>query len=364
MMISVTMPPPPSAIGVPPTRRPRRSSTCERSSFASFLKRIALSVPRMECGLTTLLACRNRLRQSSSYPPSPTLRLRSSAITSGVTCSRSTSRSTTPSSTSSGAQARSRWPTRSRISWKAQLRSILVGEHATLEPGDAGELVVLQATVGPEADRHAPLGTREVVVDVDAASASQATGARSFRVLFGPHNGSTRATLFVGYLPPGRAPWHYHLYDEIVWIPEGPGRVLRRDSRRGTRSRHGVSPAPSRGAYRREPEPRSGADLARYLHACRQPRRRLPRGGVVGPRACSAGPALRRRLTSLYLDGACRRPRRPPRGARIPSAARSPSRTAPGRIRRGRAVRHLAARTPRRIRCRLRRRAARTSWRR
>ena len=106
---------------------------------------------------------------------------------------------------------------------------ILAGEHARLESG-AGELVVLQATVGPKADRHAPLGAREVVVDVGAASASQATGARSFRVLFGPHNGSTRATLFVGYLPPGRAPWHYHLYDEIVWIPEGPGRVLRRDS--------------------------------------------------------------------------------------------------------------------------------------
>ena len=106
---------------------------------------------------------------------------------------------------------------------------VLAGERATLEPG-VDELVVLQATVGLQADRHAPLGVREVVVDVDATSASQATGARSFRVLFGPHNGSARATLFVGYLPPGRAPWHYHLYDEIVWVPEGPGRVLRRDS--------------------------------------------------------------------------------------------------------------------------------------
>lgn len=106
---------------------------------------------------------------------------------------------------------------------------VLAGEHATLEPG-AAELVILQATVGAKADRHAPLGVREVVVDVDAASTSEATGARSFRLLFGPHNGSTRATLFVGYLPPGRAPWHYHLYDEIVWVPEGPGRVLRRDS--------------------------------------------------------------------------------------------------------------------------------------
>ena len=58
----------------------------------------------------------------------------------------------------------------------------------------------------------------------------EATGARSFQVLFGPHNGSARATLFVGHLPPGRAPWHYHLYDEIVWVPFGPGRVLRQGS--------------------------------------------------------------------------------------------------------------------------------------
>jgi len=104
----------------------------------------------------------------------------------------------------------------------------LAGEMVTIEADS--ELALLQATVGPEADRHAPLGTRELVVDVDDASASQATGARSFRVLFGPRNGSTRATLFAGDLPPGRAPWHYHLYDEIVWIPEGPGRVHRRDS--------------------------------------------------------------------------------------------------------------------------------------
>ncbi len=106
---------------------------------------------------------------------------------------------------------------------------VLAGERAVIEPG-ANEVVVLHATVGPEADRHAPLGARVLVVDVDASTTSQATGARSFRVLLGPHNGSSRATLFVGHLPPGRAPWHFHLYDEIVWIPEGPGRVLRRGS--------------------------------------------------------------------------------------------------------------------------------------
>ena len=88
-----------------------------------------------------------------------------------------------------------------------------------------GLLSLLHATVGEEADRHAPLGPREPVVGVDSTASEDATGARSFRVLFGPANGSTRATLFAGHLPPGRAPWHFHLYDEIVWVRDGPARL-------------------------------------------------------------------------------------------------------------------------------------------
>ena len=100
---------------------------------------------------------------------------------------------------------------------------VLAGERATVRTGEG--LSVLVATVGEEADRHAPVGRREVTVSLDAGDSEQATGARSFQVLFGPHNGSTRATLFAGFVPPGKAPWHYHLYDEIVWVPEGPGRL-------------------------------------------------------------------------------------------------------------------------------------------
>lgn len=101
---------------------------------------------------------------------------------------------------------------------------VLAGERAELAC-DGTDLSALLVTVGPEADRHAPLGPREAVVSGESATAEAATGARTFRILFGPHNGSTRATLFVGYVPPGRVPWHYHLYDEIVWVPEGPGRL-------------------------------------------------------------------------------------------------------------------------------------------
>jgi quercetin dioxygenase-like cupin family protein len=100
---------------------------------------------------------------------------------------------------------------------------VLAGERAAVTASEGLSLVV--ATVAEEADRHAPLGRREITALLDAGGAEQATGARSFQLLFGPHNGSTRATLFAGFIPPGKAPWHYHLYDEIVWVPEGPGRL-------------------------------------------------------------------------------------------------------------------------------------------
>ncbi len=100
---------------------------------------------------------------------------------------------------------------------------VLAGEEASLSATE--QLEAIAVTVGDATDLHAPMGPRELVTSLDGADAERATGSRSFQILFGPHNGSTRATLFAGYIPPGRAPWHYHLYDEIVWVPEGPGRL-------------------------------------------------------------------------------------------------------------------------------------------
>ena len=86
-------------------------------------------------------------------------------------------------------------------------------------------LACVRATLGAATDLHAPMGAVEPVVDLEHVEPGAATGARSFQILHGPHNGSTRATMFVGYIPPGSAPWHYHLYDEIVWILRGEGRL-------------------------------------------------------------------------------------------------------------------------------------------
>jgi quercetin dioxygenase-like cupin family protein len=101
---------------------------------------------------------------------------------------------------------------------------VAAGSAGTITAGPDG-LTCVRATVGAETDLHAPMGGAETAVALDHVEPGQATGARSFQVLFGPHNGSTRATLFVGYIPPGKAPWHYHLYDEIVWVLRGEGRL-------------------------------------------------------------------------------------------------------------------------------------------
>jgi quercetin dioxygenase-like cupin family protein len=105
---------------------------------------------------------------------------------------------------------------------------VLAGEQGVIAADSTLQLV--HVTVAAVTDRHALLGDRETVVRVDAGRAQQAFGMRGYQILFGPHNGSTRATIFIGYLPPGRSPWHYHLYDEIVWVPEGPGRLHRHRS--------------------------------------------------------------------------------------------------------------------------------------
>jgi quercetin dioxygenase-like cupin family protein len=102
---------------------------------------------------------------------------------------------------------------------------VLAGESERLERTAGG---VLRASIGTGVDRHAPLGEREHVVPVGRDRES-ATGSRTFEVLFGPHNGSLRATMFVGQVPPGAAPWHFHLYDEIVWIWRGDGRFHTRE---------------------------------------------------------------------------------------------------------------------------------------
>ncbi len=97
------------------------------------------------------------------------------------------------------------------------------GEVADLTAGAEG-IEVVEARAGATGDLHAPLGERVAAVPAATAGVDDATSGRAFRLLLGPHNGSCRATLFLGYVPPGATPWHYHLYDEVVWIVDGTAR--------------------------------------------------------------------------------------------------------------------------------------------
>jgi mannose-6-phosphate isomerase-like protein (cupin superfamily) len=50
-----------------------------------------------------------------------------------------------------------------------------------------------------------------------------ATAGREFTLLAHPENGCASVTQFVGYIPPGRAPDHFHRYHEVVYVLAGEG---------------------------------------------------------------------------------------------------------------------------------------------
>lgn len=61
------------------------------------------------------------------------------------------------------------------------------------------------------------------VVPLEAQDSVDATGDRQFRYVVNRAAGCQSATQFVGYVPPGRAPEHYHTYGELAFILEGAG---------------------------------------------------------------------------------------------------------------------------------------------
>jgi mannose-6-phosphate isomerase-like protein (cupin superfamily) len=104
---------------------------------------------------------------------------------------------------------------------------VRAGEHWSVT-GDSITLFVVQIPQGgPNARRlAAPTGTFVRSVAQGSLARGQATGDREFEVLFDASNGSSGATMFVGFIPPSGAPAHYHLYDEICHIVQGDGRLL------------------------------------------------------------------------------------------------------------------------------------------
>jgi len=58
---------------------------------------------------------------------------------------------------------------------------------------------------------------------LDASETENATAGRQFQLLATPAVGCASVTQFIGIIPVGRAPDHFHTYDEVVYVLEGTG---------------------------------------------------------------------------------------------------------------------------------------------
>lgn len=105
------------------------------------------------------------------------------------------------------------------------------GERAELAPGTAAYVRRGSRWQVTEADGleilsvlvrdPLPGDATHAVVGVEEAETGSATAGRQFRLL-AP---CASATQFVGYIPAGRAPDHFHKYDEVIYVLEGSGEL-------------------------------------------------------------------------------------------------------------------------------------------
>jgi len=109
------------------------------------------------------------------------------------------------------------------------------GQTLTVDnPGP--HLVRFVSSQCPEADSVAPFTSPLTQPQVDSTPAvspvvklsdrrSVPTADRWYRVLVDDEIGSEQVTQFVGSIPPGRAPDHFHEYEEVLFILRGRGRM-------------------------------------------------------------------------------------------------------------------------------------------
>jgi mannose-6-phosphate isomerase-like protein (cupin superfamily) len=96
--------------------------------------------------------------------------------------------------------------------------------------------VTLISSQCPDPDRPPQFVTPPKTSSIDSSSEplpiirladrpAQPTADRWYRVLVDDEVGSTQVTQFVGSIPPGRAPDHFHNYEEVLVILKGEGRM-------------------------------------------------------------------------------------------------------------------------------------------
>ena len=108
---------------------------------------------------------------------------------------------------------------RSRVA--SDFAAFLPAGKAWRVANERDEPLVLLSVLVPE-----PAGSADrahAVVNLADQELAGATAARRFRLGATPSIGCESATQFLGYIPPGRAPDHYHRYDEVIYIVEGEG---------------------------------------------------------------------------------------------------------------------------------------------
>jgi quercetin dioxygenase-like cupin family protein len=94
---------------------------------------------------------------------------------------------------------------------------VALGEAAVLAATEQAELVSVLVHDPEPSTRPA------AVVDLGAAALGQATAGRQFLLGATPEVGCAGATQFIGLVPPGRAPDHFHRYDEVIYVLHGEG---------------------------------------------------------------------------------------------------------------------------------------------
>jgi mannose-6-phosphate isomerase-like protein (cupin superfamily) len=70
-----------------------------------------------------------------------------------------------------------------------------------------------------------PAPPQSAVARLADSPAEAASDGRSYQVLIDASGSGAPVTQFVGSIPPGRAPDHFHEYEEVLVVLEGSGRV-------------------------------------------------------------------------------------------------------------------------------------------
>ena len=115
-------------------------------------------------------------------------------------------------------------------------RATCEGEKHALAPGTAvfaaaGTRWTIEAesevrTVSVLVHEPEPATRPFAVVDLAAVERGEATAGRQFVLGATPDHGCASVTQFIGLVPPGRAPDHFHTYDEVIYVLDGEGRLF------------------------------------------------------------------------------------------------------------------------------------------